>query len=129
MGQTVNTGSTVTRMLNNQLPIIQMQIRNQSWLFVGNQKPEELRKLIKTSNLPRPQVLWCPTKSLKVLVPAIQPQVAIAPDAKLETKDLSILNQSKTQLLFTGRDGAIQWTPQRKFETFVRNMEDITSVL
>ncbi len=129
LGQTVNTGSTVTRMLNNQLPIIQMQIRNQSWLFVGNQKPEELRKLIKTSNLPRPQVLWCPTKSLKILVPAIQPQVAIAPDAKLETKDLSILNQSKTQLLFTGRDGAIQWTPQRKFETFVRNTEDMNSVL
>lgn len=129
LGQTVNTSSTVIRMVNNQLPIIQMQIRNQSWLFVGNQKPEELRKLIKTSNLPRPQVLWCPTKSLKELVPALKPLVAIAPDAKLETKDLSILNQSKTQLLFTGRDGAIQWTPQRQFETFVQNTEDITSLL
>ncbi|MEL7241167.1 MAG: ComEC/Rec2 family competence protein [Cyanobacteria bacterium J06573_2] len=129
LGQTVNTGSTVIRMVNSQLPIIQMQIGNQSWLFVGNQKPEELRKLIKTSNFPRPQVLWCPTKSLKQLVPALQPQVAIAPDAKLETKDLSILNQSKTQLLFTGRDGAIQWTPQRQFETFIRNSEDVTSLL
>ncbi|MDY6901855.1 MAG: ComEC/Rec2 family competence protein [Cyanobacteriota bacterium] len=129
LGQTVNTGSTVTRMVNNQLPIVQMQIGNQSWLFVGNQKPEELRKLMKNSNLPRPQVLWCPTKSLRELVPALQPQVAIAPDAKLETKDLSILNQSKTQVLFTGRDGAIQWTPQRQFETFVQNTEDITSLL
>jgi len=129
LGQTVNTGSAITRLLNNQLPIIQMQIRNQSWLFVGNLKPEELRKLIESRSLPRPQVLWCPTKSLKKLVPALQPQVAIAPDAKLEEADLSILNQSKTQLLFTGRDGAIQWTPQRQFETFVRNAEDITSLL
>ncbi|MEM1392016.1 MAG: ComEC/Rec2 family competence protein [Cyanobacteria bacterium P01_A01_bin.80] len=129
LGQTVNTGSATTRLLNNQLPIIQMQIGNQSWLFVGNLKPEELRQLIESRSLPRSQVLWCPTKSLKKLVPALKPQVAIAPDAKLEEADVSILNQSKTQLLFTGRDGAIQWTPQRQFETFVRNAEDITSLL
>ncbi|MGB3636318.1 MAG: ComEC/Rec2 family competence protein [Rivularia sp. (in: cyanobacteria)] len=129
LGQTVNTGSAAIRLINNQLPIMQMQIGNQSWLFVGNLKPEELRKLIKSRSLPRPQVLWCATKSLKQLVPALQPQVAIAPNANLETRDLSVLNQSKTQLFFTGRDGAIQWTPQRQFETFVRSTEDITSLL
>jgi len=57
------------------------------------------------------------------------PQVAIAPNAKLEAQDVSVLNQSKTQLFFTGRDGAIQWTPQRRFETFVRNSEDVPSLL
>ncbi|MCJ8279677.1 MAG: ComEC/Rec2 family competence protein [Rivularia sp. ALOHA_DT_140] len=129
LGQTVNTGSATIQMVNNQLPIIQMQIRNQSWLFVGNRKPNELRELIKTQRLARPQVLWCPTKSLKELVPALQPQVAIAPNAKLEAQDVSVLNQSKTQLFFTGRDGAIQWTPQRRFETFVRNSEDVPSLL
>ena len=129
LGQTVNTGSAIIRLLNNQLPVMQMQILDQSWLFVGNLEPDELRKLIESRSLPRPQVLWCPTKSLKELVPALQPQVAIAPNANLETKDLSVLNQSKTQLLFTGRDGAIQWTPQRQFETFVRSTEDITSLL
>ncbi len=129
LGQTVNTGSAIIRLLNNQLPVMQMQILDQSWLFVGNLKPDELRKLIKSRSLPRPQVLWCPTKSLKELVPALQPQVAIAPNANLETKDLSVLNQSKTQLLFTGRDGAIQWTPQRQFQTFVQSTEDITSLL
>lgn len=128
-GQIVNTGSAAIRLINNQLPIIQMQIRDQSWLFVGNLKPDELRKLIKTRSLPRPQVLWCPTNSLKELVLALQPQVAIAPSAKLESKDALVLDRSKTQLLFTGRDGAIQWTPQRQFETFVRNTEDITSLL
>ena len=129
LGQTVNTGSAVIRLLNNRLPVMQMQILDRSWLFVGNLEPDELRKLIESRSLPRPQVLWCPTKSLKELVPALQPQVAIAPNANLETKDLSLLNQSKTQILFTGRDGAIQWTPQRQFEPFVRSTEDITSLL
>ncbi len=129
LGQTVNTSSAAIRLINNQLPIIQMQISDKSWLFVGNQKPEELRELIKTQSLPLAQVLWCPTNSLKELVPALQPQVAIAPNANLETKDLSVLNQSKTQIFFTGTDGAIQWTPQRQFETFVGNTEDITSLL
>ena len=129
LGQTVNTGSATIRLINNQLPIIQMQILNQSWLFVGNLKPEQLRKLIKTRSLPRTQVLWCPTNSLKQLVIALKPQVAIAPNAKLEAKDALLLDRTKTQLLFTGRDGAIQWTPQRQFETFVRNTEDITSLL
>ncbi|MGB6299338.1 MAG: ComEC/Rec2 family competence protein [Rivularia sp. (in: cyanobacteria)] len=129
LGQTLNTSSAAIRLINNQLPIMQMQIGDRSWLFVGNRKPEELRKLIKSSGIPLPQVLWCPTESLKELVPALKPQVAIAPNANLDTRDLSVLNQSKTQLLFTGKDGAIQWTPQRQFETFVGNTEDITSLL
>ncbi len=129
LGQAVNTGSVAIRLVNNQLPIIQMQILDRSWLFVGNLKPDELRKLIKTGSLPRAQVLWCPTNTLKQLVLALQPQVAIAPNAKLEAKDALRLDRTKTQLLFTGRDGAIQWTPQRQFETFVRNTEDITSLL
>ncbi len=129
LGQTVNTSSATIRLINDQLPIIQMQIQNESWLFVGNRKPNELRQLIKSQRLPPTKVLWCPTKSLKELVSVLQPQVAIAPSANLEAKDVSILNQSKAQLLFTGRDGAIQWTPQRLFETFVQNAENITSLL
>ena len=129
LGQSVNTGSAIIRLINNQLPIIQMQIQDKSWLFVGNLKPNELRQLIKTRSLPPSQVLWCPSKSLKDLVSALQPQVAIAPSANFNTKDLSVLNQSKTQLFFTGRHGAIQWTPQRQFETFVQNAENISSLL
>ncbi|MEA5598588.1 ComEC/Rec2 family competence protein [Rivularia sp. UHCC 0363] len=129
LGQTVNTGSAIIKMINNKLPIIQMQILDRSWLFVGNTEPNELRQLIETQSLPRPQVLWCPTKSLKELVIALQPEVAIAPNPDLEAKDVSILNQSKTQLFFTGRDGAIQWTPQRLFETYVQNAENMTSLL
>ena len=129
LGQTVNTGSTVVQLINDQLPVLQMQIQNQSWLLVGNLKRDELRQLLKNKALPRPQVLWCATESLKDLVLALQPQIAIAPDADLDPKILSELSQSQTKLFFTGRDGAIQWTPKAEFEAFIQATENRASVL
>jgi len=129
LGQTVNTGSTVVQLINDQLPVLQMQIQNQSWLLVGNLKSDELRQLLKNKALPHPQVLWCATESLKDLVLALQPQIAIAPNADLEEKIVSELSQSKTKLFFTGRDGAIQWTPKGEFEAFIQASENRASVL
>lgn len=129
LGQTVNTGSAVVQLINDQLPILQMQIQNQSWLLVGNLKPDELRQLLKNKALPQPQVLWCATESLKDLVLGLQPQVAIAPNADFDPKILSQLSQSQTKLFFTGRDGAIQWTPKGEFEAFIQASENRASVL
>ncbi len=129
LGQTVNTGSTVVQLINDQLPVLQMQIQNQSWLLVGNLKADELRQLLKKKDLPHPQVLWCATESLKDLVLALQPQIAIAPSADLDPKILSQLSQSQTKLFFTGRDGAIQWTPKGEFEAFIQATENRASVL
>jgi competence protein ComEC len=128
-GQTVNTGSTVVQLINDQLPVLQMQIQNQSWLLVGNLKSDELRQLLKKKDLPHPQVLWCATESLKDLVLALQPQIAIAPNADLDPKIVSELSQSQTKLFFTGRDGAIQWTPKGEFEAFIQASENRASVL
>jgi competence protein ComEC len=129
LGQIVNTGSTVVQLINDQLPVLQMQIQNQSWLLVGNLKPDELRQLLKKKDLPHPQVLWCATQSLKDLVLALQPQVAIASNADLDPKIFSELSQSQTKLFFTGRDGAIQWTPKGEFEAFIQASENKASVL
>ncbi|MBD2609505.1 ComEC/Rec2 family competence protein [Scytonema hofmannii FACHB-248] len=129
LGQTVNTGSTVVQLINDQLPVLQMQIQNQSWLLVGNLKSDELRQLLKKKDLPHPQVLWCATESLKDLVLALQPQIAIAPNADLDPKIVSELSQSQTKLFFTGRDGAIQWTPKGEFEAFIQASENRASVL
>ena len=106
-----------------------MQIQNQSWLLVGNLKSDELRQLLKKKDLPHPQVLWCATESLKDLVLALQPQIAIAPNADLDPKIVSELSQSQTKLFFTGRDGAIQWTPKGEFEAFIQASENRASVL
>ncbi|MBD2731637.1 ComEC/Rec2 family competence protein [Nostoc sp. FACHB-892] len=129
VGQAVKTGSIVAQLINDQLPILQLQILDQSWLLVGNIKSKEVQQLVKSGSLPRPQVLWCAPQSLKDLVIALQPQVAIASSANFDQKTLSELNQSQTKLFFTGRNGAIQWTPNGEFEAFIEATENKSSVL
>jgi competence protein ComEC len=128
VGQSINTGSSVIQLLNNQLPILQIQIQGKNWLLVGNLKPSELRQLIKQGGLPQTQILWCPPQILKELVPILQPEVTITTNADLDPKIISEIGQAKTQLLFTGRDGAIAWTPNGQFEAFTQAMENKSSV-
>ncbi|MBD6618171.1 DUF4131 domain-containing protein [Komarekiella sp. 'clone 1'] len=129
IGQVVNTGSIVTQLINEQLPILQLQIFGQNWLLIGNIKSKEVQQLVKNGSLPSPEVLWCYSQSLKDLVLALKPKVAIASSANIDEKTLSELSQSQTQLFFTGRDGAIQWTPKGQFETFIQAAENKSSVL
>jgi competence protein ComEC len=129
VGQTVKVGSIVAQLINDQLPILELQILDQNWLLVGNVKSKEVQQLVKSGSLPRPQVLWCGSESLKDLVIALQPQVAIASSANFDPKTLSELNQSQTKLFFTGRDGAIQWTPNGQFEAFIEATENKLSIL
>ncbi|WP_414514097.1 ComEC/Rec2 family competence protein [Nostoc sp. PCC 9305] len=129
VGQSVKAGSIVAQLINDQLPILQLQILGQNWLLVGNVKSKEVQKLVKNGSLSRPQVLWCAPESLKDLVIALQPQVAIASSANFDPKILFELNQSQTKLFFTGRDGAIQWTPNGQFEAFIESTENKSSVL
>lgn len=129
LGQTLNTGAIVAQLINDQLPILQVQIQDQNWLLVGDIKSNEVAQLVKTGALPRPQVLWCSPQALKNLVVALQPKVAIASSTDLEPNVLSELSQSQTKLFFTGRDGAIQWTPNGEFEAFIQATENKFSVL
>ncbi|MFN6559830.1 MAG: ComEC/Rec2 family competence protein [Nostoc sp. ChiSLP01] len=129
VGQAVQAGSIMAKLINNELPILQLQILDRNWLLVGNIKSQEVQQLVKNGSLPRPQVLWCAPQSLKNLVMALQPEVAIASAANLDEKTLSELNQSQTKVFFTGRDGAIQWSPSRDFEAFIEAPENQSSVL
>ncbi|MEH2298095.1 MAG: ComEC/Rec2 family competence protein [Nostoc sp.] len=129
VGQAVETGSIVAQLINEQLPILRLQILDQNWLLVGNIKSKEVQKLVKNGSLPHPQVLWCAPQSLKDLVIALKPEVAIASSGNFDLKALSELNQTQTKLFFTGRDGAIQWTPNGQFEAFIEATENKSSIL
>ena len=76
-----------------------------------------------------PQVLWCPSESLQDLILALKPQIAIAPTNNLDSKILSSLSKGQMKLFFTGKDGAIQWTPNGDFQTFIQTTENKSSVL
>ncbi|MDB9340260.1 MULTISPECIES: ComEC/Rec2 family competence protein [Cyanophyceae] len=127
-GQTVNTGSVVAQLINEQLPVLQFQIQGQNWLLVGNVKPQEVEQLYKAGSLLRPQVLWCSPQSLRELVQMFEPQVAIASYGNVDSKTLSELSKNQTQLFFTRDDGAIQWTPNGQFEAFVQATENKSSI-
>ncbi|AFZ02316.1 ComEC/Rec2 family competence protein [Calothrix sp. PCC 6303] len=129
VGQTINAGSVVMQLVNDQLPILQMQVQGKTWLFIGNLKAGEIQQLVKAGTLPKPQVLWCQPQTLKELVPLLQPEVSITTNADLDAQALSELSQVKTKLFFTGRDGAIQWTPKGQFEAFIQANENKSSVL
>ncbi|MBK1986152.1 ComEC/Rec2 family competence protein [Sphaerospermopsis aphanizomenoides BCCUSP55] len=126
-GQTVNNGSTIAQFVNDQLPILRLQIFGQNWLLIGSVKSQQIQQLVKTGGLSSPQVLWCPSESLKDLVLALQPQVAIASANNLDSKTLSAISKGKTKLFFTGEDGAIQWTPNGDFEAFIQVTENKSS--
>ncbi len=128
VGQSINIDSSTIELINDQLPILKIQIQGKNWLLVGNLKPSELRQLIKQGGLPQVQVLWCPPQILNQLVPILQPEVTITTNADLDPKTLSEIGQTKTQLLFTGRDGAITWTPNGQFEAFIQAIENKSSV-
>ncbi|WP_016950801.1 ComEC/Rec2 family competence protein [Anabaena sp. PCC 7108] len=129
LGQTVNAGSILAQFVNDQLPILRLQIFGQNWLLVGSVKSQQIAELVKTGRLSRPQVLWCPSESLKDLVLALKPQVAIATSNNLDSTTMSALNTGTTKLFFTGKDGAIQWTPNGDFEGFVQVPENKSSGL
>jgi competence protein ComEC len=129
VGQPINTPTIMAQLINDQVPILKLQIFNQNWLLVGNIKSQQIAELIKTGDLFSPQVLWCPSESLQDLVLALKPQIAIAPANNLDSKTLSSLSKGSTKLFFTGKDGAIQWTPKGDFQTFIQTTENKSSVL
>ncbi len=129
-GQTLKTGSTSIKLLDAPTPTLQLQIKGQTWLLLGKVKPNEQTKLVLSRKLPHAQVLlWSGEVLDPDLVKAVQPEVAIASSAKIERNTISILQQDKTKVFSTARDGAIQWTPKGEFEATVEVLEDKASSL
>jgi competence protein ComEC len=128
VGQTINSGSTVAQLINEQ-PIVQLQVFGLSWLLVGDVEPKEVERIMKAGGWPSPQVLWCNAESLKDLVMMLKPQVAIASSGNVDSKVLSELSSIPTKVFVTGQDGAVQWTPNGAFESFTQVSESKSSVL
>ncbi|MBD2364414.1 ComEC/Rec2 family competence protein [Anabaena minutissima FACHB-250] len=128
VGQTINTGSLIAQLINEQ-PVLQLQILGQSWLLVGDVKSQEVQRIMKAGGWPNPQVLWCKSESLKDLVTVLKPQVAIASAGNIDSNTLAELNKTSTRIFLTAQDGAIQWTPKGEFESFIQVEENKSSAI
>jgi competence protein ComEC len=110
--------------------VLQLRIKEQTWLLLDNVAPEKQHQLASTKKLPRAQVLWWSGEALeKEVIEAVQPEVAIASAVNVDTETMSLLNQNKIPLFWMERDGAIQWTPEGGFKTTVDEVEDSAALL
>lgn len=117
-GQKMSLGSTTIELINADPAVLQLQIRNQTWLLLGETTPEFQQQLTSKRNLKPVQVLWWSGESLSPeLLKALQPDVAIASSSVVDLDAAQLLHKAEIPLYWTGRDGAIQWTPQEGFET------------
>ncbi|TAE59696.1 MAG: ComEC/Rec2 family competence protein [Nostocales cyanobacterium] len=128
LGQVVNMSAGIVQFVNDALPIFKLQIFGQNWLLIGNVKSQQVEQLMKNGSLSSPQVLWCLPESLQDLVKVLKPSVAIATTNNLDNKTISAMSQ-ETKLFFTGKDGAIQWTPNDGFQAFIQVTENKSSNL
>ncbi|MEG4327761.1 ComEC/Rec2 family competence protein [Microcoleus sp. herbarium5] len=127
---TVDLGSTRLQLVNAEIPVVELLVGNRTWLLVGEMTPEAQKKLAATGTLKPAQVLWWSGKALTAeLLGAVGPQVAIASANEIDPETAAQLRQSKTQIFWTGRDGALQWTPAGGFKTTLESEENQTSFL
>jgi len=126
----VDLGSTRLQLVNAEIPVVEFLVGNRTWLLVGEMTPEAQKKLAATGTLKPAQVLWWSGKALTAeLLAAVGPQVAIASADEIDPETAAQLRQSKTQIFWTGRDGALQWTPAGGFKTTLESEENQTSFL
>ena len=118
VGETVSMDSVSVRVLNAEAPVVLFDIKGKKWLWVGNLKPTEQEKLAKTIKLENLQVLWWSGKALKAsLIEVLEPAFAIASSRSVDAETAQYLKAVKSQLYWTGRDGAIEWTEAGGFQT------------
>jgi competence protein ComEC len=128
--QALDLASTRIRLLDPEAPVLQFQIEGQNWLLMGDTRPSEQTRFLTEGSLNATDVLWWPGNRLNVeLLNVIRPTVAIASSNSIDPKTADILKNQNIQILWTGRDGAIQWTPTNGFETTLEADKIDSSVL
>ena len=126
----VDLGSTQLQFVDAEIPLVELLVGNRTWLLLGDMTPEAQKKLVATGTFKPAQVLWWSGKALTAeLLGAVGPQVAIASADEIDPETVAQLRQTKTQIFWTGRDGALQWTPSGGFQTTLESEENQTSFL
>lgn len=129
-GQIVPIGSTLFRLINAEVPMLQFLIQGKNWFFLGSLKPDEQRRLVFTEKWPSAEVLWVSGERISAeLLKVVEPKVAIASSDKVDLETQANVNKAKIRLFVTGKDGAIQWTPSGNFDTTLELTEGNASLL
>jgi competence protein ComEC len=102
--------------------IFQIEIpeSNQKWIVIGDAKVEGSQTTIDSEKLTPVQTLyWHGGKLTDRSIVKMNPQVAIAATTNPDPETVQLLEQHQVRVYYTGRDGAIQWTPTGEFKPYL----------
>jgi competence protein ComEC len=123
----VTLNSTAMKLINVQPSLLQLEIGEQTWLLLGNFKPEDQKQIAK--ELSRVDVLcWSGETLIPELLDVLRPKVAIAAANHVDPETWQSLQKQAT-VYWTGRDGAVQWTPGERFESTLESTDERTGLL
>jgi competence protein ComEC len=102
--------------------IFQIEIpeSGQKWLVIGDITADKAQPAIDLEQLPAAHTLyWRGGKLTDRSISKINPKVAIAATDNPDPETVKLLEQKKIKVYYTGRDGAIQWTPTAEFKPYL----------
>lgn len=129
-GQTATFGSTQMKFISTEPMAVELQMHQQTWLWLGAISTDQQTQLINSGSLPRPTVLWWSGQSLQPeLTAALRPEVAIASGRRIHQTTADQLRDAGTQVYWTKQDGAIRWSSLAGFKTVLDFGENDSSAL
>ncbi len=131
VGETLKINNQVEIQLLSQSPdVIKIKTGDLSWLLLSNADPKS-QQAIAANKMLLPQlsanILWWTGVQIEpAILQAVNPKIAIASATSVVEAMVNQLYEAKIRVFWTGRDGAIQWTPDKDFHT-LRDQQDTRS--
>jgi competence protein ComEC len=111
-------------LVSNDPPIVQLNLPeyHQKWLIVGDINLDRVQKVINNDRVNRTNTLyWTGSKLNTELIDKIAPKIAIASTINPDPETMEILKNKNISVYYTGRDGAMQWTPEDQFQSYLES--------
>jgi competence protein ComEC len=110
--------------------VLKIKTGELSWLLLANVDPKAQQAIVANKTL-LPQlsanILWWTGGAIEpTILKAVNPQIAIASATSVVEEMVNQLYEAKIRVFWTGRDGAIQWSPDKDFQT-LRDQQDTRS--
>jgi competence protein ComEC len=130
-GETLTINNQVEVQLLNQSPdVLKIKIGELSWLLLASSDPKSQQAIAaKKELLPQlsANILWWTGGQIDpAILQAISPKIAIASATSVVEEMVNQLYEAKIRVFWTGRDGSIQWSPDKEFLT-LRDQQDTRS--
>jgi competence protein ComEC len=120
-GQATPLGRLQMTLLQRDPAVVVFQMRQRTWLWMASASLPEQAHLLQSGRLaavPKGSVLWWSGQALSpALLERVRPAVAIASAPTVHPDTVTQLRRLNVQTYWTGRDGALQWTPESGFQT------------